>query len=102
MLEEHGTADKRSMNYEYLKDKYDALQYQYMKLTLTHNHTKTGIVEILKLTLNLKKTADALLKKNPNDEKAAFLLEMCNKLTNIYEKHFKEAVAVEAHAESDK
>lgn len=89
------------MNYEHLKDKYDALQYQYMKLALTHNHTKTGIVEILKLTLSLKKTVDTLLKKDPNDEKAALLLEMCNKLTNIYEKHFKEAVAVEVHKEDE-
>lgn len=94
-------AGEHGMNYEHLKDKYDALQYQYMKLTLTHNHVKTGIVEILKLTLRLKKTADTLLKKDPNDEKAAFLLEMSDKLTEIYEKDFREAVAVEAHPEEN-
>lgn len=95
-------AGEHGINYEHLKDKYDALQYQYMKLTLTHNHVKTGIVEILKLTLRLKKTADTLLKKDPNDEKAAFLLEMSDKLTEIYEKDFREAVALESHSEGNK
>lgn len=94
--------EERGMNYEHLKDKYDALQYQYMKLTLVHNHVKTGIVEILKLTFQLKKTANALLQQNPEDEKAAFLLQLGDKLNEIYEKDFREAVAGEAREENDK
>lgn len=86
--------DSHGMNYEYLKDRYDALQYQYMKLSLTHNHVKTGIVNILKFILQLKKTADVLLKEDPNSEKASAILEICEVLTTIYEKHFKEAVEV--------
>ncbi|MBS5143945.1 MAG: hypothetical protein KHY89_00315 [Butyricicoccus pullicaecorum] len=93
--------EERGINYEHLKDKYDALQYQYMKLTLVHNHVKTGIVEILKLTFQLKKVANTLLQQDPKDEKAAFLLELSDKLNEIYEKDFREAVAGEARAEEN-
>lgn len=90
---------KEQVNYEHLKDKYDALQYQYMKLTLTHNHVKTGIVDFLKLILKLRKTADTMLKKDPHDEKALFMVEMGDNLTKIYEKNFREAV--EAHTDAE-
>ncbi|MBS5164671.1 MAG: hypothetical protein KHY77_02785 [Butyricicoccus pullicaecorum] len=93
--------EERGINYEHLKDKYDALQYQYMKLTLVHNHVKTGIVEILKIIFQLKKTANILLQQDPKDEKAAFLLELSDKLNEIYEKDFREAVAGEARAEEN-
>ncbi len=87
------------MDYEYVKDKYDALQYQYMKLMLAHNHVKNGIVSLLKLIVDLKKSADTRLRKNPNDEQAAFLLNLCDQLTAIYEKDFKQAV--EGHITND-
>lgn len=93
--------EERGINYEHLKDKYDALQYQYMKLTLVHNHVKTGIVEILKIIFQLKKTANILLQQDLKDEKAAFLLELSDKLNEIYEKDFREAVAGEARAEEN-
>ncbi len=80
------------MDYEYLKDRYDALEYQYMKLSLMHNHVKSGIANFLKLIIDLRKSADTLQKADPHDPQAAFLLNLADQLTAIYDKDFKQAV----------
>ncbi len=83
------------MDYEDLKDRYDALEYQYMKLSLTLNHVKSGIADFLKLIIDLKKSAETLQQADPNDPQAEFLLKLIDQLTAIYDKDFKPVVGAE-------
>lgn len=80
------------MDYEHIKDRYDALQYQYMKLSLTHNRVKSGIANFLKLIINIRQSATTLQKADPHDPQAAFLFNLADQLTAIYDKDFKQAV----------